>query len=513
MSRLNSRLRLTPLAMACLWALTSTANAAEPVPAPITPAADGVVVVTATKPTAVVHVPATVESVSATQIEESINTATAAGALQYLPSTHVRERYIGDRNGVLVMRVNSSIASAQTTVYADGLLLSNFLNNSFSTAPRWGMVSPEEIDHIDLLYGPYSALYPGNSAGGVVRMITREPTRFEAHVKLDAFGERYREYGTDDHFSGGHASASLGNVSGGLSYWVALDHLDNISHPQTFGNTTVKTGAPAAAGTFTDVSGSTVFRDIDTAGRPRIIVSSTGIDPTVQDMAKLKLAYRFSPSFQAAYTLGIWQNASAGSVDSYLRDAAGNTVYNAGSTLANPFKFVRIGGVDYTVSAAVPSRSSSEHRMHGLSLKASTGAAWDWEMVASRYDQKKDISRTAAPTSGTDSGLGAVRPGGNITYADGTGWQNLDLRGVWRSGAGATGSHTLSFGAHHDRYQLASVTYGNAGRHLACVGRAVDQPELPLQRPPARRTVQHRDPGLQRPQPRCLRRGQPLPRL
>ncbi len=31
------------------------------------------------------------------------------------------------------------------TVYADGLLLSNFLNNSFSTAPRWGMVSPEEI--------------------------------------------------------------------------------------------------------------------------------------------------------------------------------------------------------------------------------------------------------------------------------------------------------------------------------------------------------------------------------
>ncbi len=34
----------------------------------------------------------------------------------------MRERYIGDRNGVRVMRVNSSTASAQTTVYADGLL-------------------------------------------------------------------------------------------------------------------------------------------------------------------------------------------------------------------------------------------------------------------------------------------------------------------------------------------------------------------------------------------------------
>jgi iron complex outermembrane receptor protein len=32
----------------------------------------------------------------------------AGAALNYLPSTHVRERYIGDRNGILVMRVNGS---------------------------------------------------------------------------------------------------------------------------------------------------------------------------------------------------------------------------------------------------------------------------------------------------------------------------------------------------------------------------------------------------------------------
>ncbi len=101
--------------------------------------------VTATKPGIPDNVPNTVESITAKQIEETVNTVTTSGALQYLPSVHVRERYIGDRNGILVMRANSSIASAQTIVYADDLLLSNFLNNSFSTPPRWGMVSPNEI--------------------------------------------------------------------------------------------------------------------------------------------------------------------------------------------------------------------------------------------------------------------------------------------------------------------------------------------------------------------------------
>jgi iron complex outermembrane receptor protein len=150
----------------------------------------GVIVVTGEKPAVPANLPATTESVTAREIEETVNTVTSGGALQYLPSIHVRERYIGDRNGILVIRVNSSISSAQTIVYADGLLLSNFLNNSFSTPPRWGMVSPEEIDRIDVIYGPFSALYPGNSAGGVVLMTTHMPEQFEAHTSLDGFGQR-----------------------------------------------------------------------------------------------------------------------------------------------------------------------------------------------------------------------------------------------------------------------------------------------------------------------------------
>lgn len=418
----------------------------------------------ADKPAVPANVPNTVESVTRKQIEESVNAVTTASVLQYLPSMHVRERYIGDRNGVLVMRLNSSIASAVTTVYADGLLLSNFLNNSFSTAPRWSMVAPEEIERIDVMYGPFSALYPGNSAGGVVNIATRMPEKFELHAKLDYFSQHFNQYKADGNFDGAHGSVALGNKIGAWSFWADLDHLDNHGQPQTFGTATKKSGGAAGAGTFTVASGE--VRDIDTSGNPRIITSTTGIDHTVQDNGKFKLAYDITPTLRASYILGIWQNKSDTTVEPYLKDAAGNLIYGTKTGAAsNPFQYIRIGGVDYTVSGANPAHSESEHWMHGLALKTSSGGTWDWEAIASYYDQRKDISRTAT-NFGLDSGLGPVRPGGTITLADGTGWRNLDLRGEWRPGGNLQSKHQVSFGFHTDRYILKSDTYSIAADWL-----------------------------------------------
>lgn len=453
-------LRLQPIALAVAAAFSLVASPAQAEEAATLPE----MTIQAGQPAAPANLPNTVESVTKKQIEESVNAMTTASVLQYLPSVHVRERYIGDRNGVLVMRLNSSIASAVTTVYADGLLLSNFLNNSFSTAPRWGMVAPEEIERIDVMYGPFSALYPGNSAGGVVNIATRMPEKFEFHAKVDYFTQHFNQYKADGNFDGAHGSVALGNKIGDWSFRVDLDHLDNRRQPQTFGTATKKPGAAAGAGTFTVASGE--VRDIDTSGNPRIITSTTGMDHTIQDNGKFKLAYDITPTMRASYILGIWQNTSDTSVDPYLKDAAGNLIYGTKTGAAsNPYQFVRIGGVDYTVSGANPAHSENEHWMHGLSLKTSTGGTWDWEAIASYYDQRKDISRTAT-NFGVDSGLGLARPGGNITLADGTGWHNLDLRGEWRPDGNLQSEHQVSFGYHTDRYILKSDTYSIAADWL-----------------------------------------------
>jgi outer membrane receptor protein involved in Fe transport len=143
------------------------------------------------------------EGVTREQVEKTINATDSEDALKYLPSLLVRKRYIGDYNhAILSSRASGTGNSARSAVYADGILLSNYLGNGvggLSFPPRWGMVTPEEIERVDVMYGPFSAAYPGNSVGAVVDYVTRMPTQFEAHGKI---GSPWSSCGcnTDDTF-------------------------------------------------------------------------------------------------------------------------------------------------------------------------------------------------------------------------------------------------------------------------------------------------------------------------
>lgn len=414
----------------------------------------GEMVIKTDKPAVPANVPSTAEGVTARQITESVNSVSSAGALQYLPSVHVRERFIGDVNGGLAMRMYGVNSSASTIVYADGLLLSNFLNNSCCPGPRWGMVSQHAIDRVDVMYGPFSALYPGNSVGGVVLMTTHMPSKFEAHAQVDFFGENFKLYGTDKNFTGGHVAASIGDKVGDWSFWLSGDHLDNHSHPTDFTPATAKTGAAAAAGQYTVVSGAQFDNTI--ANVARVTTAATSMDHTVKDDGTFKLAYDFSPTVRATYTFNVWQNTSDKFVESYLKDAAGNTIYGT-STTAGPYRYVRINGKDYSVTAPSVSNTESEYHMHGLSVKSSTGGAWDWEVTASYFNQNKDVTRASSGNFGTTSSMDAGA--GTITYGDGTGWHNLDLRGDWRPGGNLRSEHQVSFGFHTDAYTTKTDQY------------------------------------------------------
>src|SRR6476469_7899595 len=126
-------------------------------------------------------VPNAKESVTARRLRETTNVRNSEDALRYFPSLFVRKRHIGDTQAPLATRTSGVGASARSLIYADGVLLSALIgNNNNFASPRWGMVSPEEIDRVDVLYGPFSAAYPGNSIGAVVNITTRMPEKLEA---------------------------------------------------------------------------------------------------------------------------------------------------------------------------------------------------------------------------------------------------------------------------------------------------------------------------------------------
>lgn len=385
------------------------------------------------------EIPTTIEGINAKAIEQTINAIDAEDALKYLPSLLVRKRYVGDYNhAVLATRASGTGNSARSMVYADGILLSNLLGNGATFTPRWGLVTPEEIERVDVLYGPFSAAYPGNSVGAVVDYVTRMPKQFQAHAKLVGFSENFQLYGTDKSYSGKQLSASLGNKQGDLSWWVNLNQLDSDGHPIVFANKLISSGVVSNAGKA--VTGA--IADKNPQGQDWWVLGATGQYHTTQDHAKIKLAYDFSPVLRASYTMGYWRNTMNSGADTYLHDSSGNPVYSGD---------INIAGKKYTLLPTDISNSKNqlEHISHGLNIRSNTKTDFDWEIAASLYDYGKDIAR--APTVAipqADNG-GA----GRITDSAGTGWNTLALKGIWRPSA----EHTAEFGYQREAYRLRTL--------------------------------------------------------
>src|SRR6185436_18941377 len=113
-------------------------------------------------------------------------------ALKYVPSTTIRKRYVGDRNALLGGRSFGTLQPSRGLVYLDGYLLSNFLGRF--DAPRWNMVTPEALERVDVLYGPFSAIHAGNSIGTTVVMTERTPRALEWGLSVTGHGEHFSLY-------------------------------------------------------------------------------------------------------------------------------------------------------------------------------------------------------------------------------------------------------------------------------------------------------------------------------
>jgi iron complex outermembrane receptor protein len=364
------------------------------------------------------------------------NVTESADALKYAPNMMVRKRYIGDPNAVISGRNAGTLQSARSLVYADGLLLSNLMTNGWDGAPRWGMVAAEEIGAVDILYGPYSALYPGNSLGSTVLIHTVLPRQLTASVSTQFFSQDYRDaYGAGGHYNGHQAAATLGDKQGRFSWLLEFSRLDNHGQPMQYA--TAKAGGdPAAA---VPVSGAVLDRNPN--GSPRLVYGANSIEHTVQDQAKLKVGVDITEQVAALFTVGWWHNRAEDRTRSLIRDADGQPV--AGGVIS-------AAGQTWTLPASglAPSSASDTHLLYGVELNGHLDNGWRWTAVASHYDFLRSQAATAnlaepgAPSGGP----------GTIADKAGSGWDTFDLRSSGPLGD----NHMLYAGAHGDRYVLDS---------------------------------------------------------
>ncbi|HET6763911.1 MAG TPA: TonB-dependent receptor [Longimicrobiaceae bacterium] len=370
-----------------------------------------------------------VSSVTAQRAQETVNVVDTEDAVKYLPSVFLRKRNYGDTQATLATRVWGTSSSARTLVFADGIPLTALIaNNNTIGGPRWGLVSPAEVARVDIMYGPFSAAYAGNSMGGVMEITTRLPTRLEGSVSLTQAAQRFSLYGTDDTYGTTQATVHVGDRLGRLAFWTSVSYQESESQPLSY-----VTNASFPAGTTGG------FEASNKLGAPADVVGAGGLLHTRMANARVKLAYDVTPTLQAAYSFGLWRNDAQGHVDSYVTSSSSGQPTFAG--------LAGFASGNYGLL--------QQHTAHSLTLRTNLRKAWDFEAVATRYSFGQDRQRTPTTASKTDATFGAP---GRVALLDGTGWSTLDGKAIWRVG-GPEAAHTLSFGAHVDRYVLENPTY------------------------------------------------------
>ena len=392
--------------------------------------------------------PTTVESITFDELMGSVNVTNTEDALKYLPNIFVRKRHIGDTQAPITTRTSGVGASARSLIYADGVLLSALIgnNNSFAS-PRWGMVAPQEIARIDVLYGPFAAQYPGNSIGAVIEITTRMPDSYVATARMQTVVQDFDQYGTHSGYPAYELSGLIGDRAGKFSWRASVNHLYSRSQPLAYVTATRPT-SPSLSG----IAVTGAFDDVNRTGAAIAVLGAGGLEQLRQDNLTLKLSYDIAPGIGVAYTAGVFLNDDKAGIQSYLKNALGDPVY-AGS--------LNIGGYNYTVPVSAFAnnvyRLEETHWMHSLALNSAASGAWDWNLTGSLYDFSKDKQRIPA------AGLPAARNGGAGTLTDmgGTGWVTLDAKASWQPD-GDDGANRLSFGAHADRYTLANSKYNIA---------------------------------------------------
>ncbi len=324
---------------------------------------------------------------------EKVNASTATDLVRNAPGIQVRRRFIGDTNGVVATRGSTNFQTAHTMLFQDGISLSNMAQTKWNGAPRWNLIAPNSVESIDILYGPFSAEYSGNSFGSVIKVKTKMPEKFSMHMDVMGILQPLKKFGRDDTLWGHKEFISAGNRFDKTTVFAFYNHLENQGQPQMWDAQTVKPLGTSGSPT-TPVTGGQFTQN--TTGKPVVITGDSGIENTISDLYSLKTGYDFTEELRGLFTIAFEDfERNTGYDDlagrNYLKQANGAPFWGTGATYASQ------NGVEfqptkraYGASRYAPSKNKRQTLSYGLNLSGQLTEDWSIDTSASFFDAYKD---------------------------------------------------------------------------------------------------------------------------
>lgn len=380
---------------------------------------------------------------------DSVNITTVEDVLTYAPSLVVRRRFIGDPNGVVGARGSNMFQTPRTLVYVDGMPIHYHLQTRFRGSPRWSLVSPDEVQVAEVLYGPYSAEYSGNAMGAVVNLKTRKPQTKRVVVEAAYFAQDYERTSIDDTFDGYRFYTGYENSYGNLGVFASYTRLENDSHPQTEFRSSIATdssGNFATAGT--PVTGA--IAGVNEQGEPVLFFGDSGPERAITNLYKTKFVYDLSAVELRATIAYEERSRSEERSNNYLVDAGNDLFYgnsfNVGGFQYSTFEFGRSIFQDRTLER--------ESLLLGVGARFDISDTWIADAFYSYFDLIKDEEIRTGENPASSNFITANNDfRARLTSYDNTGWDIFDLKFSTQSLLGDDGQR-LATGFHFDSYEL-----------------------------------------------------------
>jgi len=364
-------------------------------------------VVTATRTMKQIQeVPASVSVVTAKDIERH-NVTTIQEALQYVPGLYMNQAKAQDDQIML-----RGMDTPNILVLVDGVQI----NSAYNGAVNFDQIPVESIERIEVLRGAASSIYGGRAVAGVINITTKEATD-----KLN--GDVVLSYGSNNTWK--KSLQARAKVNDKWSFGVGYENSSSDGYRGYYRT------AKAKSGTGTYSANLPVLSDGKT-----YVYGGRGEKQWKTENYNFNVKYNFNDSQSLKYAFNRSESEKKYvNPFSYVKDAAGNPVYNGTVTTQNGNK-ITIKTKDFFGYDNIDIRN-----IHSLTYNDEKN-----NLNASFSYAKDQISGFTSPNSPTD-----INYTGAGDFSDHPGeLYSLNIEKAWEN----VGNHTILVGGNYKQEEM-----------------------------------------------------------
>lgn len=341
----------------------------------------------------------------------------------------------------------SGTTQSRTLIMLDG----EPLNDGYTGQVMWSTIPTSEINRVEVVRGPYSALYGGNAMGGVINVLTRPADK--RHIELSS------QFGSQN--TGNYAANYSERFFGKLGVSAGYQRTQTVGYPSQLITKTASTGSSGTA-----VSGATAT--ITNAGAQTFVVGEVGHNWFHSNGARGRVEYAFS-SKTTAFVQYMRQQYSYGYglYNSYLLDSNGKAIASGTVhfTVNGVSKQMTLTPVTFMPSGPGGGNSNFYHAriLHSLSDRQMV------EVSGGMFDQPLDWYNSAGSSAAYGTGAGSTSNDPSRSWHANAMWSLSrskagDVLAGFEFRRAAAGADNYNLTDYTDRNTKATQTFAASGK-------------------------------------------------